>query len=515
MDTTVSSARRTVIVALLVVAAGSLALATGATVLTGPADTFADDRIAVQPAEGPNGNYSYLNDDDEIVVDISATNPNLPADFKGVNPDALASADGVFTITHIAGGDDQARVWIDNSEDDGSVTFTANGDPIERSDDGVTLGPNESVAIGLDIDTHGAVAGTQLGPDTFSIVADPVESAAGATQSGTTESSTGPGIVVSANGSDRRAFTASGVSRDDTLRFDADGMHLDGTNVTLDRLDLAGVQNRSVALNAAGSPGPFDDASALEAATAPRSMAYLALTYEFDPDDVDEMTLRFSAEGRFLEGTGTDPEDVTLFRRTADSDWDEIAVETVDEDIARAAGLPEDRVHFRATTDEFSTFAIAQHVPRIDVIDAAVAETAVEPGGEATVRATLENGGGADGAREIALTADGDVIGAESVALGAGETTTVPLTTVFESAGEYELAVDGVPAGTLTVGDPASGDGAGGSAAAGGDGGGDDAQSASSPTEEPSGIDLASLAGLLALVLLVVAGVALVRRMPR
>jgi len=47
--------RRTPTLALLLAAAGSLMFATGAAVIDGDADTFADDEIAVQPAEGPNG----------------------------------------------------------------------------------------------------------------------------------------------------------------------------------------------------------------------------------------------------------------------------------------------------------------------------------------------------------------------------------------------------------------------------------------------------------------------------
>jgi len=67
------TARRTLIFALLLVAAaGSLIFTTGAAVVDdGPADTFADDDLAVQPADGPNGNYAYLNDDDEIVWSTS------------------------------------------------------------------------------------------------------------------------------------------------------------------------------------------------------------------------------------------------------------------------------------------------------------------------------------------------------------------------------------------------------------------------------------------------------------
>lgn len=524
-----SSARRIATLVLLVVAAGSLAFATGATVLDGPADTFAEDRIAVQPADGPNGNYSYLNDDEEIVVDISATNPNLPADFEGINPGALASAEGVFTITHTADEGEPVRVWIDGSADTGdtdsettdSVTFIANGDSIEGAENGVMLGPNESVAVGLAVDTRGEVAGTKLGPDTFSIGVDPMETAGAdgsVTQSGVTDSGTGPTKTVSSPDPDRREFVASDISRDDTLRFDADGMVLDGTNVTLDRLDLEGVQRRSVELSANGRADPFDDASTLEAPTTPRSMAHLALEYNFDPDDVDEMTLRFSADARFLDGNETDPDDVTLFRQTADGDWDEIALETVDDDAAQAVGLPEDRVHFRATTDDFSAFVVAEHVPRITVADVTLAESEIEPDDAATAQVTVENRGGTDGTRAVTLTADDDTVATETVTLEAGEETTASLAATFETADEYELAVDGVPAGTLTVGDPTTGgDGAGGSASiaqGGGDDTASDAESASAPIEEPGGASITELAGLLVFIALAATGIALVRRMP-
>ncbi|PHQ44449.1 DUF1102 domain-containing protein, partial [Halorubrum sp. C3] len=167
-----STVRRTLLLAVLVAAAGGLAFATGAAVVDGPADTFAEERLAVQPVDGPNGAYAYLNDDDEIVVDVSGSNPKLPSDFEGVNPGTLASADGVFTITYTA--DEYARVWIEHPEE--NVTFVVDGESIEGEANNVTLAPDETVAIGLEVDARGAVAGTQLSGDDFDIraqVADP------------------------------------------------------------------------------------------------------------------------------------------------------------------------------------------------------------------------------------------------------------------------------------------------------------------------------------------------------
>jgi hypothetical protein len=125
----------------------------------------------------------------------------------------------------------------------------------------------------------------------------------------------------------------------------------------------------------------------------------------------------------------------------------------------------------------------------------------------------VRNGGGAAGERTVTLTADGDPIANETVALAPNETATVALRGTFETAGAYDLAVDGTPVGTLVVGDPA-GDGDGDDASASASGGGD-AGASDDPTEEPGGIELAELAGLFAALVIAVAGLALYRRRPR
>jgi len=165
--------RRKIIATLLIVtAATSFMFATGAAVVGGPADTLAEDRLSIQPADGPQGDYTYLNEDNEIVIDISAGNPNLPNDFKGVTPDTLGAVDSVFTITYTA--DESARIWITHPEE--NVTFVADGDSIEGEDNNVTLGPNESTSVGLRVDTRDEPTGINIGGNEFNInavVVDP------------------------------------------------------------------------------------------------------------------------------------------------------------------------------------------------------------------------------------------------------------------------------------------------------------------------------------------------------
>ncbi|MGM0718817.1 MAG: DUF1102 domain-containing protein, partial [Halobacteriota archaeon] len=243
--------RRTLTVALLLVAAVSLAFATGATVVNGPADTFADDELAVQPADGLNGDYAYLNDDEEIAIDISAANPNLPADFEGVNVGTTGTIDGVFEVTYT--GEEYAHVWIEY-DGDGEVAFVADGDSIEGWANNVTLAPNQTVTVGLAIDAGDAAAGTKLGADEFSIAAN--ETAIGepdeAASPSSTSSSTGDAdtvVTTRAPSADRRGFVASGVGRGKSVRFLAEGLRLDGDALRLEAIDLEGVDDERVELD--------------------------------------------------------------------------------------------------------------------------------------------------------------------------------------------------------------------------------------------------------------------------
>ena len=358
------TARRTLTLALFLVAAGSLAFATGAAVVDGPAD-FPDDNLAVQPADGPNGRYAYLNDDDEIAIDVSASNPNIrDPSFEGVNVGTTGTIDDVFTVTYT--GEQFARVWIAYPNE--SVTFVADGESIEGDKSSVTLAPNETVTVGLALDTRGATAGTRLGVNEFSIeteLAEPEDMADSSPETG--ESAGGidggdPSVTVTSPSETSRGFRATDVARGGSVRFEADGMYLAGGNVTLDWLDLSGVRTESVEVNAVGSPNPVANGSALAAPTSPRPISYLSVDHDFAPDEVDEMTIRFSADRDYLDAIGAEPEAVTLYRQTDAGEWAEKPTAVVD-DPTRTRGLPEDRVHFHATPPEFSTFPAAAHAP--------------------------------------------------------------------------------------------------------------------------------------------------------
>ena len=500
--------RRTVILAVALVAAASLVLTTGAAVLDGDADTVAEERLAVQPADGPNGKYAYLDEDNEIVVDISPTNPNLSADFEGVNPDTLASADGVFTITYTA--DQYAYVWIEH--DGENVTFVTDGDPIEGEVNNVTLGPNQTVTVGLRIDARGEVAGTQLGSDEFSIrakLAVPEDTSVSSDSDG----DNGPSVTTMSPDNNQREFVATDTRPGGNVTFDATGMEMDGENVTMERLELVGVPGGDFELDATGSPDAFEEAGRLDTPTRPRSLAYLSLQHSADAVEIDGATVWFSTDPAYLDRAGVNPENVALYHRTDDGDWERLPTDALDESAARDRGLPGDRVNFRARADDLSTFAVGEEVPRLDVTDTATDATTVAPGESVTVRTTVTNGGGVAGERTVTLTANGETIATEQVTLDPGASTTVELVGQVTAAGEVTLAVDGAEVATLLVEQPDNGtqpaaerpEGAATPADTESDG----------PVLEPSGIDIGDLGGLALLLGIALVTVSLVRRMPR
>ncbi|WP_096393777.1 DUF1102 domain-containing protein [Halorubrum trapanicum] len=516
-----STARRTLLIAVLVAAAGGLVFATGAAVVDGPGDTFAEERLAVHPVDGPNDAYAYLNDDDEIVVDVSGSNPKLPSDFEGVNPGTLASADGVFTITYTA--DEYARVWIEHPEE--NVTFVADGESIEGEANNVTLGPEETVAVGLEVDARGAVAGTQLGGDDFDIraeIAEPESMSSNA--DGEEEDDDGDGLVTTVRrpAPASRAFEGRGLSPGEGVTFDAGAMEIVGDDVTLDRVRIEGVTGGDVAFETVGRPGPFASAGPLNDALGAAPNGYFEFDHAFTAEEVSRVRFSVSVDREYLNETGGDPDDISLYRRSesAPGGWERLETERVDPAVRRLLDLPEDRIHVTAPTDDFSVFAVATDRARIRATDASLDSEAVDAGESAVVRATVANEGRDDGARDVTLTADGEPLATQRVELDPDETASLAFEAAFDEPGTYDLAVDGVSAGTLAVGDPA-GDGDEDDTASvegGTDDGGTaapDGDASGPPTEEPSGIDPSNLVGLAVFLAIVLASVALVRRMPR
>ncbi|MEY7849037.1 right-handed parallel beta-helix repeat-containing protein [Natrarchaeobius sp. A-rgal3] len=94
----------------------------------------------------------------------------------------------------------------------------------------------------------------------------------------------------------------------------------------------------------------------------------------------------------------------------------------------------------------------------LDVLEATVTPTQLDVGQEATIEATVENVGEGDGELLVPLEIGGEVVESTTVTLDAGESTDVAFAWTFENAGGFQVDVDGVDAGTVTVVEDADAD---------------------------------------------------------
>jgi hypothetical protein len=127
-------------------------VSTGAFPLSDGTDTIDGVDIEMSPADGPNGKYVVINEAGEIELVLSSENPYLDGD--GIAEDTVAPIDRVFTVTN--NGTETTRIWISDDAED--VRFYRGGDPsnsLEGATNEIELVPDETVAVGLLVDTRG------------------------------------------------------------------------------------------------------------------------------------------------------------------------------------------------------------------------------------------------------------------------------------------------------------------------------------------------------------------------
>jgi len=235
----------TVAIAVCLTAAVLLVASTGATVLDGPDDPIGDD-VALQPGENP---YAFLDENDELTIDITEDNPDIDAD--GVNPNALSAQDALFYITF--DGDTYAEAWIDHDAE--AVTFTVDGDPVESREEAALLTPDDdAVPVGVEVDTRivDAVPGDRL-IDSISVhaeVAEPDDPSSDSTTGGTS----GPVVTMDEPSPTVREFQVRSVVGGGTTELDLAGMHVGVDWIRLDRLSFVRDAPGDVELRVRGRP---------------------------------------------------------------------------------------------------------------------------------------------------------------------------------------------------------------------------------------------------------------------
>jgi len=170
------------------------------------------DDIVLAPADGANGEYAVINGDDEIEILIGEMNPYV--DTEGVSKGSVSTIPRIFTVTNA--GSESVTVWI---TDDIDVLQYIRGaqeyESVEGRPNRVTLGPNETVDIGLTIDARDEVAVKRA--DSFSVHASGIKTDRPGSEPSETsdggqigETSSEPTSVVSTTVSEETATSTPG-----------------------------------------------------------------------------------------------------------------------------------------------------------------------------------------------------------------------------------------------------------------------------------------------------------------
>ena len=441
--------------ALLVVAvglAGTLLVSSGAVpLLDGPADDIGEN-VQLYPSDSPDGKYAYIDDDSgELVVDISASNPNVDGPV-GVDPDSVTTFEDVFHVRY--NGSQSASVWLTHESD--AITFRARDGAIESEPSGVVLGPNESVAVDVRVDTRGPVdairtdemtvharvaessEGSGSEPDTSS-----VEIGSGLSGSEIDEPDT-PGLIVTVTERTGgiRIVTAENMAPGATVDADLGEFYIVDDAVTLDgvRFDAATSGDANFTFGQQGAQSipvnPVGTGSGVD------TLGYFTLNHTVPDSAVENVTFQFSARWSYLEAKGIDAAEVRLLRYGTDG-W---TVLETRQQVGTA-----DRARFVADSPGLSTFAVGVPTARFVTSEVTRSPASVQVGETATVTATVSNRGSVAGETTVSLTRNGSAVRTRTVALEAGETTTVRFDVRPTAPGPYAFAVDGVAAGTVVV----------------------------------------------------------------
>lgn len=176
--------------------------------------------------------------------------------------------------------------------------------------------------------------------------------------------------------------------------------------------------------------------------TSASAVGYVEVNHTNPDSEIENVTFQFRVRKSYLNGSAVGPDSVALYRDET-AGWNELDAEQVSEN--------ETFYFFEATSPGLSLFTIGSTQPVIETQRVETSTTMIAEGESTTVEATVTNLGPVDGNHTVSLTADGEQVASQSVAVAGNETESVTLTFTPDTAGEYDLAIDGQDAGVLSV----------------------------------------------------------------
>ncbi|GAA0524323.1 PGF-pre-PGF domain-containing protein [Halorubrum aquaticum] len=410
-----------------------LVVSSSAVVLDQPSDPL-NDEVALQPGDNP---YAYLDENDELAVDITENNPNL--DNEGVNPDAFAAQETLFYITY--DGNESAEAWIDHEGT--GVTFVIDGEPIESESNAVQLtSENDAVPVGVEVDTRVAeVAPGDRLIDEISVHARPAGSEAigDADNDGNSDDDDDPGTVTTVESPDSTArkveilSLAAEVETEINLRQ----LHVGDPAVRLTDLTFVSKDSGNVEFEVRGTTDPPPETSSVPLGV--DALGYYTVEFATADQPINEATTELVVDRDYLAETDVDPEQLAVYHET-EAGWKRTKTTVVNTN--------DETVRLRITSTGFSAFAVAAERPVLVPVEATLSADQVVAGETLTVTVNLDNNGRApanDVKVQIVTADERELVSDEAATVNAevGETTTESIVVRLNSPGEYNLVLTG------------------------------------------------------------------------
>ncbi len=438
--------------------------------------------VAVVTGTGaiPLSQQDNLTDEGDVVVEagqnqlvdaaaVENGELSINLDASEVSAEGLSPGSRVDNVLQVRNkGNESVDVFIKDSPD--NIEFVdENGGAFESNETAVSLGPNESVGVGLKLlDT--ASPGTEI-DGSFTIAGFPIENTetesvgsdtTGSVGSDTTSSSDGDPVAAVSDVEDDSfdgqsvlvdldPESADAAARVDNLEAGEDASvdlqeavatsQVNYNNLSVAVEDDAG----TVELQADAIPEPPEDEAA-ELTGDNTAISYLeiessASDLQLNDESISEARIEFAVSESVFQSRSINRDDPQLYRfNEVDDEWVPLRTERVD---TRS---------YQAFTPNFSVFAVGYPVqPEFQIVETTLVNPEVEADQPVAVAVEVANNGTSPGEFQATLDAGQSSTVSYSVSISPNSTERVVLVQSLSALGSYDVEVNGQPVGPVTV----------------------------------------------------------------
>lgn len=381
----------------------------GASIFSGETDTITQN-VSLEPADGPNGEYANLNENDELVIDITESESG----GEGVPIGDVTTINNVFVAGY--NGSQYAEIWI--TEDSPAVKFVSGGQQIQSQSNAVRVGSNETVSVGMQIDTTERTSIEINDMTVHARVAEPSDISNTTAQSSDSTSTDGEpdesetSIQTQSPTADSQKVTIQNAE-EESVTVDTDSMVVD----TNEDATIA-LESVSASVETTQATMTIEDVSAPETTRGDQNIDPVGVVDITETGIISQASLRFSVSQSYLESTGATADEVVVLHETEDG-WTQL-----DTDVVKTRDS-DDLAVIEADTNSFSMFAVAVERPQITITDVTVSSSAIDESGVRPVTIDVQNNGDTDSRTAINLRDTESQIATQTVTLAPDSSSTL------------------------------------------------------------------------------------------